>query len=200
MTIGEKLKEIRKRFGLSQERLAEIINVSRKAITKWENDLGMPDISNLQELSKTFGITVDYFINNQTELPLLVLTKKIEKEKYISNSKNKVKNYINSYSEVLSNYFDSSYQVYSLTKLTKENKLEIVLDILTGGLIYGTIKDLSDLSVYCLAIKGDIKLLVNIKDWTITIKELPTTTNEKKFTLDDKVFRKGALLKLKRKN
>ena len=49
MTLGQKLKEIRKRFGLSQEQLAEIMNVSRQAITKWENDSGIPDISNLQE-------------------------------------------------------------------------------------------------------------------------------------------------------
>ena len=35
MTLGQKLKEIRKRFGLSQESLAEIMNVSRQAITKW---------------------------------------------------------------------------------------------------------------------------------------------------------------------
>ena len=40
MTFGQKLKEIRKRFGLSQEQLAEIMNVSRQAITKWENDSG----------------------------------------------------------------------------------------------------------------------------------------------------------------
>lgn len=44
MTLGEKLKEIRKRFGLSQEQLAEIINVSRQAITKWESDNGLPDV------------------------------------------------------------------------------------------------------------------------------------------------------------
>ena len=51
MTLGQKLKEIRKRFGLSQEQLAEIMNVSRQAITKWENDTGIPDTSNLLELS-----------------------------------------------------------------------------------------------------------------------------------------------------
>lgn len=38
MTLGQKLREIRKRFALSQEQLAEIMNVSRQAITKWEND------------------------------------------------------------------------------------------------------------------------------------------------------------------
>ena len=51
MTLGQKLKEIRKRFGLSQGQLAEIMNVSRQAITKWENDAGIPDTSNLLELS-----------------------------------------------------------------------------------------------------------------------------------------------------
>lgn len=75
MTLGQKLKEIRKRFGLSQEQLAEIMNVSRQAITKWENDGGLPDINNLQELSKIFGITVDYLLNDKNVLPTLSMKK-----------------------------------------------------------------------------------------------------------------------------
>lgn len=71
MTLGEKLKSIRKRFSLSQEQLAEVLNVSRQAITKWETDTGIPDICNLQELSKIFRITVDYLLNNDKELPAL---------------------------------------------------------------------------------------------------------------------------------
>lgn len=43
MTFGQKLKEIRRRLGLSQENLAEIVHVSRQAITKWENDGGLPE-------------------------------------------------------------------------------------------------------------------------------------------------------------
>lgn len=86
MTLGEKLKEIRKRFGLSQEQLAEIMNVSRQAITKWENDGGIPDISNLQELSKVFDITVDYLLNDDNQLPVLSMTKELDKDKY--NEKN----------------------------------------------------------------------------------------------------------------
>ncbi len=75
MTLGPKLKEIRKRFGLSQEQLAEIMNISRQAITKWENDGGLPDINNLQELSKIFGITVDYLLNDKNVLPTLSMKK-----------------------------------------------------------------------------------------------------------------------------
>lgn len=86
MTLGQKLKEIRKKFGLSQEQLAEIMNVSRQAITKWENDGGIPDISNLQELSKVFDITVDYLLNDDNQLPVLSMTKELDKDKY--NEKN----------------------------------------------------------------------------------------------------------------
>lgn len=64
MTLGQKLRKIRSKFGLSQEQLAEVINVSRQAITKWENDGGLPDVSNLQEISEVFGVTVDYLLND----------------------------------------------------------------------------------------------------------------------------------------
>ena len=84
--LGEKIKEMRKKFGLSQEELASIMNVSRQAITKWESDGGLPDISNLQELSKVFGITIDYLLDNNNDLPLMVMKKQINKEKY----KNKI--------------------------------------------------------------------------------------------------------------
>ena len=191
MTLGQKLKEIRKRFGLSQESLAEIMNVSRQAITKWESDGGIPDITNLQELSKVFGVSIDYFVNQNLELPILTMRKEIYKEDYSSKLK--------SYDEVIGQYFSESWKVYSLTKSEKENKLEVALDILTGGLTYGTIKDLSDLSVYALAVKDNIKLLVNIKNWILTIKELPSDIDENKFTVDNKVFRKCALIKLKSK-
>ena len=75
MTLGQKLKEIRNKFGLSQEQLAEIMNVSRQAITKWESDSGLPDVSNLQELSKVFGVTVDYLLNDNNSLPALSMRK-----------------------------------------------------------------------------------------------------------------------------
>ena len=88
MTLGQKLKEIRKKFGLSQEQLAEIMNVSRQAITKWETDAGLPDTENLKELSRIFGISIDYLLDNNNELPLLVMKKKLDKENY----KNKIKN------------------------------------------------------------------------------------------------------------
>ena len=45
MTIGQKIKSLRKDMDISQEILGEILNVSRQAITKWETDAGVPDVS-----------------------------------------------------------------------------------------------------------------------------------------------------------
>lgn len=47
MTFAEKLKNIRKQAGMSQEQLAEKLSVSRQAVTKWETDAGIPDIENM---------------------------------------------------------------------------------------------------------------------------------------------------------
>ena len=54
MKLSEKIKTYRKTFGLSQEQLAEKLNVSRQVITKWETEGGLPEISNLKSTSRTF--------------------------------------------------------------------------------------------------------------------------------------------------
>lgn len=59
MTFEKVLKEYRKQLGLSQEKMAEKINVSRQAITKWESGAGMPDITNLKAISDLFQVSID---------------------------------------------------------------------------------------------------------------------------------------------
>lgn len=65
MTFGEKLKSIRKQAGISQEKLAEKIGVSRQAITKWETDAGIPDIENIMAISTLFNISIDELLSNE---------------------------------------------------------------------------------------------------------------------------------------
>lgn len=67
MTLGERIKNYRQKAGLSQEQLAEKINVSRQAITKWENDSGIPDIDNLISLSKFMGLSLDELVMGEKE-------------------------------------------------------------------------------------------------------------------------------------
>lgn len=175
MTLGQKLKEIRKRFGLSQEQLALIMNVSRQAITKWENDVGLPDVTNLQELSKVFGITVDYLLNDENNLPALSMRKELDKEKY--------KNKMTMYFEVLKEYYPEPYEIYVLTRHKKLNFIELILDTFIAPEIgsVSTADSFSDLSPYYLVKKDNLKLLVNIKNYVLEVVELPSNTNNQKF-------------------
>lgn len=64
MQLSEKIAELRKSGGLSQEALAEKLNVSRQAISRWETGTAMPDANNLLQLSKLFRVTTDYLLND----------------------------------------------------------------------------------------------------------------------------------------
>ena len=64
MTIGERIKQARKEMGISQEQLADKLPVSRAAVAKWENDIGMPDIENLKKLSEVLGMSIDEIVGN----------------------------------------------------------------------------------------------------------------------------------------
>ena len=57
MTLSEKLQNLRKAAGLSQEQLAERLNVTRQAVSKWETGEGKPDIDNLLPLAKLLHTT-----------------------------------------------------------------------------------------------------------------------------------------------
>lgn len=82
MTFGEKLKSARKRARLTQEQLAEKLLVSRPAITKWENDKGMPDIGNLKQISKLLNISIDYLLDQGDNLDLSVMREEINLDEY----------------------------------------------------------------------------------------------------------------------
>ena len=68
MTLGERIRDERKKRGLSQEELADILNVSRQAITKWETDRGIPDIANLIRISEDFEISLDELIKGDNSV------------------------------------------------------------------------------------------------------------------------------------
>ena len=67
MTLHEKIYELRKKNGLSQEALAEILGVSRQSVSKWETGEATPEVNKLLSLSKLFGVTTDYMLNDETE-------------------------------------------------------------------------------------------------------------------------------------
>ena len=67
MKLSDKILSLRKQSGLSQEELAEKLNVSRQAVSRWEVGSAQPDASNVLQLSKLFGVTADYLLNDDYE-------------------------------------------------------------------------------------------------------------------------------------
>ena len=83
MTFGEKLSSLRKQANLTQNDLAEKLNVSRQAITKWENGIGLPDLDNIKKLSSIFNVKIDDLLDYKIEeikLELDTTEEKIDKE------------------------------------------------------------------------------------------------------------------------
>ena len=62
MEFHEKLQELRKNKGITQEELAENLYVSRTAISKWESGRGYPSIDSLKAISRYFSVTIDELI------------------------------------------------------------------------------------------------------------------------------------------
>lgn len=67
MTLSEKNLALRKDRGYSQEELAEQLRVSRQAVSRWETGSAQPDASNVLQLSKLFGVSTDYLLNDDYE-------------------------------------------------------------------------------------------------------------------------------------
>lgn len=68
MRLEEKLTHLRKREGLTQQKLADALNVSRQAISKWEVGTAVPSTDNLIHLGRLFGVAVDVLVNEHMDL------------------------------------------------------------------------------------------------------------------------------------
>ena len=92
MKFHEKLIKLRKSKGLSQEELAEMLDVSRQAISRWELESTLPDVPNLLKISEIFGVTTDYLVHDDYEsdedMPIVQ-----EKNEEITNIRAKRKKY-----------------------------------------------------------------------------------------------------------
>lgn len=67
MTTGEKLASLRKQNNYTQEQLAMLLDVSRQSISKWESNLAYPETEKLIRLSKLYGCSLDYLLNDELE-------------------------------------------------------------------------------------------------------------------------------------
>ena len=80
MNLSEKILKLRKANGLSQDELAEKLNVSRQAISKWETDQAVPELDNVLALAKVFNLTTDYLLQPNVTDDLILKTAMLEKQ------------------------------------------------------------------------------------------------------------------------
>ena len=68
MTLGDKLSRLRKENNYTQEQLADVLGVSRQAISKWESNITYPETDKLVRMSKLFHCTTDYLLLDEDEI------------------------------------------------------------------------------------------------------------------------------------
>jgi len=82
--LGERIKEQRNKNGFSQEKIAELVGISRQAVTKWESGQSVPSMANLMTLAEIFGISLGELtggINDDIPMDMLEKGKVMEKKK-----------------------------------------------------------------------------------------------------------------------
>lgn len=82
MKFNEKLQELRKQQGLTQEMLAEALFVSRTAVSKWESGRGYPNIDSLKAIATFFGVTVDDLLSGNEALTIAEEDAKLKKDHF----------------------------------------------------------------------------------------------------------------------
>lgn len=113
MTFGERLYELRNKNNLSQEELAEVLDVSRQSISKWENDKGYPEMTRVLFMSDYFDVPLDYLMrgikkeNNEEKVTADDADK-------ISNDKYKTKNILLVWNNFLSNLSPNQKTLFML--------------------------------------------------------------------------------------
>ncbi len=91
MSFGEKLSKLRKEYNYTQEQLADILGVSRQAVSKWESDIAYPETDKLIELGRLFDCTMDYLLKEEVDEKNDLGTKAIVGKIMTDKSKAKLK-------------------------------------------------------------------------------------------------------------
>lgn len=73
MTLGKRIATFRKEKGITQEELAQMLDISGQAVSKWENDLTCPDINTLPRLAQILGVTVDELLSGKKESAVVIV-------------------------------------------------------------------------------------------------------------------------------
>lgn len=194
MTLGEKLKEVRKQAGLSQEQFAEKMNISRSAIAKWETNKGIPDIDNLKAISQLFNVSIDYLLDNGQNVEKFIMQEPIDLSKYQGTKKQKK-------DKIIREKFPDA-EIMTLLGQLKLTKSEKTIDNAIGFLtsapfgIPDFINGVKNLNKdFYLVNQGEKQFLVLITDEFIESRELIEKIVKRKFSIGEWEFKNCGKIK-----
>ncbi len=172
MTLGQKLKTLLKENSMTQEDLAEKLDVSRQAVGKWVNDKGIPEVGKLVQISNLFGVSMDYLLKGDYEEKNISEEKAVTKDNAVLNSGYYVSQ------EMLDGYL--SYSRQNVKQITGGISLFILSNVFGGFEYQSMIMSL----LYWLTMTAGIILII----WYFfQIKQYQEIKNEH-LAFDDKVF------------
>lgn len=177
MTLGEKIREARRKCGLSQEQLADKMSVSRSAIAKWETDKGLPDVGNLKLLARLLNTSLDRLLDDAEEVDESVIREKYNLIAYGPGCK-KVKK-----DRVVRERFPNA-KIYSLLARQELTELKRFSDNVTDchTTVDELIKDVNK-SFYLIEIDGR-QLFVTLTDSFIETRPLEQPLEANSFSID----------------
>lgn len=204
-TFGQKLRDARKKAGLTQEQLAEKLAVSRQAVAKWEADKGLPDVENWKTLSRVLNVSIDYLLDNGEQLNLTVTREEIslggadgERKRNGRWSKKAAQK-----DAVVREKFCGG-EIHGLLAKQIPTKKERVIDNVLGFLTdapFGIPEFINDVKntdkAYYLVNYPDKQYFVTVTDEFIESRLLAERITTKKFTIGDMRFTDYGLIKRK---
>lgn len=177
MTLGGKIREARRKCGLSQEQLADKMSVSRSAIAKWETDKGLPDVGNLKLLARLLSTSLDRLLDDAEEADESVIREKYNLIAYGPGCK-KVKK-----DRVVRERFPNA-KIYTLLARQELTELKRFSDNVTDchTTVDELIKDVNK-SFYLIEIDGR-QLFVTLTDSFIETRPLEQPLESNSFSID----------------
>jgi transcriptional regulator with XRE-family HTH domain len=191
MTLGEKIKGLRKDTNITQEELAEKIGVSRQAVTKWESDLGMPDVENLKSIATLFNITIDELLDYKKEiLGDIVLEESYSLDDVKVKGKARCKE-----EQYVVNKFTNANAVYSLSRKKKWTGLKWIFYLVPGH--SPEMEDYLEngVNIFCLVEEKDKQYIVMLHKGTMLVFQLKTLFSNKKLEVNGYIYTKNYKIK-----
>lgn len=170
MDFGMKLQKLRKEKGLSQEELAQQLNVSRQAVSKWESSVGYPEIDKLIIISQLFEVSIDYLIKDNPES-----IREETDSKYFMNSQ-KIQEYIK---------FHKGFAL-GIGLCVSMMILSTIIPVMCDRTAYDTVGQFIFLVIIALAVFGLIVLGISSEKYSdIKKQEISMTTQDAKQLNDE---------------